>query len=236
MNAAVDNRNLPLAWIALAAGIVPFTIVHLCYAISVAEGRLPGCVPYFSGCTSISATGRHGWSYFLFKAGMIPAAVIAAFYWALCREWLVAAGRPEGPVLRALVWLGVTSAAFLVLYTVFLGSKGDFYDLMRRFGVTIYFAFSALAQMLLLREVLEMRRQDGLAIPAWITRGKLLIAAALLTAGLVSVPVGNFAPDKDRVMNAIEWIFAAMSSSYYVLTWFAWKATGFRARFTTSGA
>jgi hypothetical protein len=192
-------------------------------------------VPYFNGCTSISATGRHGWGYFLFKGGMIPAAVILACYWVLCREWLLAAGRADGTMLRALVWLGVTSAVFLVLYTVFLGSKGGMYNLMRRFGVTVYFAFGALAQMLLLRELLEIRRRDGSFMPAWITRAKLLVAGALLTAGLISIPIGNFMPDKARAENAIEWIFAAIMSGYYGLTWFAWKATGFQARLTVKG-
>jgi hypothetical protein len=235
MTAVAGNRTQPVAWIALAAGLLPFAVVHLCYAVSVADGHLPGCVPYLTGCTSISATGRHGWGYFLFKGGMIPAAVLIAAYWAMCREWLLAAGRPDGPLLRALVWLGITSAAFLVLYTVFLGSKGEIYNLMRRFGVTVYFAFGALAQMMLLRELLEFRRGNADFIPRWITRTKLLAAGALLTAGLISIPIGNFVPDTDRAENAIEWIFAAIMSGYYVLTWFAWKATGFQARFTVKG-
>ena len=63
-----------LARMALLAGVLPIVVVHACYVISVQAGIIPACIPYASGCTSISAAGRHGASYVLFKAGMIPAA------------------------------------------------------------------------------------------------------------------------------------------------------------------
>ena len=38
-------------------------------------------------------------------------------------------GDTDGLMVRAIVFTGCTSAAFLVLYTVFLGSDGEFYAL-----------------------------------------------------------------------------------------------------------
>lgn len=223
-----DNDGVTLAWIALAAGLLPLLVVHACYLLSAGAGLIPGCIPYLTGCTSISAAGRHGTGFFLFKAGMIPAAVLMGTYWWLARRWLLALGHPDDTPTRIIVALGVISAAFLVLYTVYLGSKGDFYNLMRRFGVNVHLSFGALAQMLLVRELARLR-PDGPVRRA--LRAKLMLLAALLTLGLASIPVGHFVADKDRAENVIEWWFAALTSSYYLLSAAAWRATGFRARF-----
>lgn len=216
--------------IALGAGLLPVLVVHACYALSVAAGLVPGCIPYLEGCTSISAAGRHGAAYFLFKGGMIPAAVLIAAYWALARRWLIGLGGADSAAARAMVALGVVSAAFLVLYAVYLGSKGDFYNLMRRYGVTVHLSFGVLAQILLTREVLRLPPAALARLPRWIPRAKLAVVATLLALGLASIPVGNFIPDKDRAENAIEWTFAAVMAGYYLLTWRAWRATAFRAR------
>jgi len=231
---ATAGRGVSLAWIALAAGLLPFVVVHLCYFISVQADIVPGCIPYFSGCTSISAAGRHGVAYFLFKAGMIPAAVLLAAYWALCRRWLLAIGHADSTAMRAMAALGVIAAGFLILYAVFLGSKGEAYDLMRRYGVTVYFSFSALAQMVLLRELTRPGLPAIRLLPRRVIRGKLLVVAILLGVGLLSIPVNNFAPDRDRAQNVIEWLFALVMCSYYLLSWWGWRASGFRARFSVA--
>jgi hypothetical protein len=41
--------------------------------------------------------------------------------------------------------------------------------------------------------------------------------------------------DSDRVENSIEWIFALMMQLYFLLSFFAWRASGFHANFTASG-
>ncbi len=230
MQAADDGARL--AWLALAAGLLPPVVVHACYLISAQAGLVPACIPYFTGCTSISAAGRHGVAFFLFKGGMIPAAVLMAAFWWLSRRWLLALGCADSRSVRALVAIGLISAAFLVLYTVYLGSKGDFYNLMRRFGVNVHLSFGALAQMLLVRALL---RAPGAAVPRWIVRAQVGLLALLLALGLASIPIGNFVADKDRAMNVIEWWFAALTSGWYLLGAAAWQASGFRARFATGG-
>jgi hypothetical protein len=211
-----------LARLALVAGVLPIVIVHACYGLSVQAGIVPACIPYLTGCTSISATGRHGVSWVLFKAGMIPTAIVMAAYWVRCRDWLLALGRSDGRVLRAMLVLGVVSALFLILYTMFLGSKGDFYDLMRRYGVTVHLSFGVLAQILLTRELLAL--EDG-RVPRALVRGKLLVITLLLGLGLGSIPLKNFVADKKYLENAVEWNFAALMALYFVLTWRAARAT-----------
>ena len=67
----------------------PIVVVHVCYLLSAHYGYVDKCNPYIEGCTSISATGRHGPSYFLFKAGTIGAVASAS-------------GNQEGGALKAL--------------------------------------------------------------------------------------------------------------------------------------
>jgi hypothetical protein len=227
-------RRVSLGWIALLTGVVPVVVIHACYLTSSLSGHIPLCVPYLSGCTSISATGRYGISYFVFKAGMLPGAVLLAFYWLLNREWLLTLGDRDGATTRWMVRLGLTAAAFLVLYVVFLGSKGEFYALMRRYGVTVYFSFNYLAQLLLVARLRELAGQGTAALPGWLVSAKLWLLLSLLAMGLVSIPVQHWVPEGFRSENVLEWNFALLTAVYYLLTWLAWRRTGFGARFGTN--
>jgi hypothetical protein len=214
------SRPLSTSAIPLAVALLPLLTIHTCYLLSATASLIPLCVPYIAGCTSISAAGRHGLSYYLFKAGMLPAAVLTAACWWQARAWLMALGHPDNRALRAMAWSGITAAAFLALYTVFLGSKGDVYNLMRRFGVTFYFGGSLLAQLLLLARLHALRPT---ALPAWITRAMFALSALLLVMGIGSIPVSNFVADKDPIENAIEWNFCLMLTAWYLLLWQAWR-------------
>ena len=227
------TRRVSLGWIALLTGLVPVVVIHTCYLTSALAGHIPLCVPYLTGCTSISATGRHGISFFVFKAGMLPAAVLLAFYWLLNREWLLTLGDRDGATTRWMVRLGLTAAAFLVLYVVFLGSKGEFYALMRRYGVTVYFSFNYLAQLLLVARLREFAGQGVGALPGGVMNTKLWLLLSLLALGLVSIPVQHLVPEGFRSENVLEWNFALLTAGYYLLTWLAWRRTGFAARFGT---
>jgi hypothetical protein len=228
---AADPNGMRLAWLALATGILPFVVVQACYLLSAQAGHVPACVPYLAGCTSISSAGRHGAAYFLFKAGMIPAAALMAAYWLLCRKWLLSLGAADTAATRLMVGLGSISAAFLVLYTVYLGSPGDFYNLMRRYGVNVHLSFGVLAQIVLTRELMRLSHPG---LTPRIMRSKFVLVGLLLGLGLLSIPINNFVADKGRAMNVIEWNFAAVMAGYYVLSAWAWRVTGFRATFSTA--
>lgn len=224
MATPTHRSGLTPATIALLCFLGPVLTVHVSYAVSAAAGIIPACIPYLDGCTSISATGRHGPGYVLFKAGMLPSALLLIAYWRLCRHWLLEAGDVDGPALRSLLWLGVAGALFMMLYAVFLGHKGEGYNLLRRFGVTLNLGFTLLAQLLLvwrLRRLRDTSSQD--AFPAWILTAKTGLVTTLLLLGLGSIPVSNFIADKDPVENAIEWVFCLLMSAFYLLTALAWR-------------
>ena len=218
-----DSRVV--AWLALLTGLLPFCVVNLAYLVSASAGYVSWCFPYLQGCTSISATGRHGFSYFFFKAGMIPAAIVMVAFWIVCRRWLLTIGDSNGRMVRAMVYVGCISAVFLILYTIFLGSKGDIYNFMRRTGVIIYFSFGYLAQVMLLGRLRWLQTTKRIIIPDYILNGKLTVLVGLLAIGLGSIPISNFVVDKHRPENAVEWTYALLMVSYYFFTWLACRHT-----------
>lgn len=221
--------RLDLTWVALWTGLLPLVVINLAYVGSAYGGHIPVCFPYLQGCTSISSAGRYGLSYFFFKASIIPSAMLLGFFWYLSRRWLLQLGDHDKLPVRAMQLLGILAAVFLVLYTVFLGSKGDFYNLMRRYGVNLYFSFSGLAQILLLARLSKLRATGTADIPDALLRLKLLLLIALLIVGLASIPISNFIVDKHRPRNIVEWNFALLMISYYFVTWRMWIRTGFHA-------
>jgi hypothetical protein len=210
---------MTISRLAFLTGLLPFCVVNISFVISATTGHISWCFPYFEGCTSISATGRYGFSYYFFKAGMIPAAIIMGSFWIACRRWLLTLGDADGRMVRAMALLGLISAIFLILYTVFLGSKGDFYNFMRRTGVIVYFSFSYLAQLMLLARLQHLQNEQLIDIPAYITKGKMAVVVGLLLIGLGSIPISNFVVDKNRPENAVEWTYAFLMVSYYFFTW-----------------
>ena len=74
--------------IALVAGLAPLIAVNLAYVIGVNAEVIPACTPYWDGCTSISAAGRYPPGDRLFRAVMLPQAVILAVTWYLAAHWL----------------------------------------------------------------------------------------------------------------------------------------------------
>jgi hypothetical protein len=213
------------SWLPLSASVLPITTVLVCYSLSAGAGYIPACIPVLEGCTTISSAGRYGSSYFLFKAGMIPAAILLFLFWPLCRDWFLALGGADSFGLRAMVWLGRISAVFLILYAVFLGSDGDVYRWLRRFGVTVHFSFAYLAQVLLLNRIWIARENRQPHLPNYLSSGMLAVSIAMLVLGLFSIPVEEVIPDPDkRIINTIEWNFALLLFGWYLLPWRAWQA------------
>jgi hypothetical protein len=221
------THRFRLEWLALWTGLLPFIVINLAYLSSAIGGHIPACIPYVAGCTTISSAGRYGLSYYFFKAGMIPSAVLLAVFWIICRRWLIELGDENRAMARSIAVLGILAAVFLVLYTIFLGSRGDFYFLMRRFGVTLYFGFSGLAQILLLARLQHLREKGAHQIPNRLLRQMLLVLLGLLIIGLASIPISNFIVDKHRPRNIVEWNFSLLMIGYYILVWRAWRATSF---------
>ena len=214
-------RGLPLY-----TGIAPVVAVSVAYWLGVSNDVLPACMPVLDGCTSISATGRYPPGSFLFRAILLPQAVVLALLWALSAGWLNALSRAEGSNKLLLV-SGLLGALALVLYVTFLGTTLPFYELMRRFGIYFYFLGTAVAQLTLAFTLLKaapLARADKLRRYAL---AMLWLCGLPFALGILNLVLKTILQDADPMENRIEWLSALLMQGYFVVLYLAWRHTGF---------
>jgi hypothetical protein len=215
-------RGLPLY-----TGIAPVVAVTLAYWLGVSNEVLPACMPLFDGCTSISATGRHPPGSYLFRAVMLPQAVVLALLWYLSADWLDTLIREERSN-KLLLASGLLGALALVLYVTFLGTRLPIYEVMRRFGIYFYFLGTALAQLTLAFTLLKFVQ--------WARAGRLRqYALAMLwlcglpfALGILNLVLKAMLDNADFMENRIEWISAVLMQGYFVVLYLAWRHTDFK--------
>ena len=209
--AAMILRGLPVV-----TGLLPLVGINLAFVVGVNADVLPSCIPYLDGCTSISATGRYPPGDRLFRAVMLPQSVLLAATWYLSALWLRALNPATRAATPALVF-GVVGALALILYVSYLGTKEPFYELMRRFGIYLYFIGTAIGQMIV---TIALRRSR--------------VRHAML--GVVAIPwllgVANFVQkalreNPDRMENVIEWIVSVCMQAWFLLLYIGWRNTRF---------
>ena len=140
---------MKLKAIPLATALLPAVAVHVCYLLAANQGHVSWCFPYFPDCVSISATRRHSPESVVFRAAIIPTAVLMMIYWRISLDWLKALGTYMVRLNRAMVWLGMMAALGLFVYSSLLGEVGDLYRQQRRIGMILFYIFTYLAQLLM---------------------------------------------------------------------------------------
>ena len=219
------ERHVRVEVIAWSAAIIPFVAGNVAYLISASAELVPWCFPYLEGCTSVSRAARSGLANPVFRGIMLPYAAVLMLYWWLAAEWLRGFAPERRRLRHSMLGLGLVGALFLILYATFLGVEGEVYQWMRRYGITVHFSFTVLAQFLLTHALARDRR-----LPAWIRRAKLALCAAMLLLGLASIPLQNFADDRVAALNAVEWSYSLLMISFFPLTGAAWRRTRFAFR------
>ena len=214
MNA--DDARLPLWPLPLLIAVLFLVAAHAAYLLSIQAGHVPACMPYVDGCVSISRAARHGLGNHLFRLLVIPCAVLHALVWWLARYWL------QGG--RLMLALGAMSAMALAVYATFLGTEGEAYRFLRRYGVVVYFGFGYLAQLALMQRA--ARRG---ALPTGVIAALSWIAVAMLGLGLANVVAGLAVPDpaaKDRWENVFEWWLGLLMVGWYAVLALGWRRQG----------
>jgi hypothetical protein len=212
--------------ISLAAGLLPLTTIHICYIVAASNGHVDWCIPYIDSCTSISATGREQPEYYLFKALMIPSALILVAFWWLSCQWLVTLGCKARKRRSALLCIGFIASIGLILYSVMLGSIDDAHRLSRRIGVTTFFGMTYLAQLLLIYLLANTRNLKIRYLP-WL-RVLESLAMTVLIVGIASVVLSIYDYELyKRTDNAFEWTFTLLLCLFAVVNAVLWKKTNF---------
>ena len=221
----ISERHVRVEAVAWLAAILPFVAANVAYLVSASAELVPWCFPYFEGCTSVSRAARSGIANPIFRGIMLPYAVILVLYWWLSAEWLRGFAPARARLRHTMLAAGVLAAVFLVLYATFLGVEGEIYQWMRRYGITVHFSCTVLAQFLLTRAVAGDER-----LPRWLRRAQLALCAAMLLLGLASIPLQYFALDRVAALNAVEWSYSLLMLAFFPLTGEAWRRTGLRLR------
>jgi Frag1/DRAM/Sfk1 family len=214
--------------VALLAALLPMVAVNLSYLVAARYGLVDWCFPYLDSCSSISATGRYPPASYLFRATMLPAAVILAAYWWLSRAWLAAPA--SGGHQRQLDWmcaLGLAASLGLVAYVAVLGEAGEQWQRQRRIGAVLYFSLTFLAQLLLAGQLRRRARQLPRAVP-W-ARCMFANCLVLLGLGLGTVLWNALDPaGYDAVEDALEWILALLLQLNYLAGYLLWRRDGWQ--------
>lgn len=229
-----DPRPAPLWLLPLVAGALPLIGTVVAFQLAVAQGQFPACNPLLDGCVSISRAARYDLPNHLFRALLLPAAALQGIVWLLAAAWVVRLGAPRDRLLRLLPWVGLTAAAFLVLYGTFLGTEGHGYRLMRRYGVFVYFGFTCISMLIVAGAVQQASRLDG---PL---RGALRRVAVVLFALTAALPLLGIAhvlsplvldseAARDAFGNVTEWWGGAIFTAFFFLLAWLWRQTSYGA-------
>jgi hypothetical protein len=202
-------RALPLI-----AAIAPLIGINVAYWIGANNDVLPSCIPYLDGCTSISSTGRYPPGDRLFRAILLPQSTVLAVVWYFAVLWLKSL-KPDTKAGPVILVSGVVGAVALVLYVSYLASNDPFYEIMRSYGVYLYFGGTALAQLML---SLSLERSPMQRVMVWIT-------VTPWALGVINLLQKTLFGSLNSNENRIEWIASLLMQVWFVLLWITWRRT-----------
>ncbi len=208
------------------AALVPFVAVHVSYVLAASHGHVEWCFPYIDSCTSISATGRQPPESFVFRALMIPSAMIMMAYWWINYGWLSQLATPSDRAWprRVLLGLGVAACLGLILYVTVLGEVGTAYARARRTGTILFFSFTFLSQLLLVGQLRRRLLEPGVR---GVLAAMLGVCVTLLAMGILSVVLGAWDQAYyDTVEDAFEWVFSLLLQINFALGYLLWRRAG----------
>lgn len=231
--AARPSPALPLWPLPLLAGLLPAIAGLVAWQLSTRLELIPACNPFIDGCVSISRAARHGLPNHLFRAIVLPAAVLQGLTWWLASHWLREQALLSAVRARVFAAVGAAAAIFLVLYGTFLGTEGELYRWFRRFGIWFYFGLTAIALVVVVGLIARAARRGSATLSRRFGRSLLALAWLLLALGLAAV----FSPlalgddlAHDRFTNALEWWGALLITLFFAALARAWLRTGFALR------
>jgi hypothetical protein len=223
--------SLPVWALPLAAGLLPAIAAVTAFLISVQTGLIAPCNPVLDGCVSISRAARHELPNLVFRALVLPGATLQAITWILCAQWLGSIDADSGKTPLILAVLGVLAGMFFVLYGTFLGSEGDIYQWLRRYGINFYFGFTYLCMLLTSARIFELTQGGRLRIPWQMHRALGVLCLTLLALGLGNLIAKSLLGDEalvDRFENSLEWLAGLLFTLFFAIMSWLWHQTRFR--------
>ena len=205
-------------------GILAIFSGNLAYLVSLNEGFVDACLPHLEGCTSISKTGRHGLASILFTLTILPVMTLLSAYWLISYTSLKQNVLNKKLRSRIMVISGLIGSLFGILYAAFLGSEGDVYQLLRRFGIYFFFLGTYIAQIL---EVVQLLNYPHIKESKSFQLMKVVVVLIGLII-LISTPFYGFLEDDDWLENVLEWNITFLIFFYFILSGVLWRTTTLR--------
>ena len=106
------------------------------------------------------------------------------------------------------------AAVALAVYTMVLGTDGDLYAWLRRYGIKFYFAGSFCAMLVFVR---QLRR---LAPASRLTQALLWMCAAMLALGLANILAQVLIADeefRDHFRDSMEWLLVTLFVAWFLV-------------------
>lgn len=207
------SRPLPL-W----AAVLPLLTINVCYLVAVGLDHLPACVPYVSGCTSVSSTGRMAPESWIFRLGMLPSALIVVLVWWHSSSILESGGRSRYYIVT-LRLLGILSALSLTLYTLTLGYPGSDFRLLRRVGIDGFALSNLLAQVLFILGY----RHIGAGADKNLLRLLVGTCLALPVFGIAAEIAKSMGAPRHAVNNIAAWNAFVFVCAYFAVLYYVWR-------------
>jgi hypothetical protein len=204
-------RGLPLV-----TALVPIIGINIAYWLGVQHDSLPSCFPYIDGCTSISSTGRYPPGDRLFRAVMLPQAVLLALTWHFSVLWLKSL-RPASHPGRTVLVTGLIGALALIVYVSYLASNDPFYEIMRSYGIYLYFIGTVLAQIAVTLSMEKSRLRQAM----------FAVLALPFVLGIFNLVHKALVSDLNSMENRIEWVVSLLMQLWFVGLYLAWRRSGF---------
>jgi hypothetical protein len=216
---------------------IPLIAINLCLVISQNPeflentfltvdqiGRSGFSIPYLDGSLSISRASRTFPQYLIFKPAMITTAIILYYYWVNNNNLINKLKSSD--MNYKFKSLGILSAVFLAIHSIFLGIKFDIqvYKLMRRVVLLLFIIFEIIAQGMLVYHFIKMRDKLTNLINEKVLILKAILVSILAIVAILSVPI---LIDKGNIhfKHALEWNYFVGVILFYLLTRFLWKRT-----------
>ncbi|MCS5544110.1 MAG: hypothetical protein NZ767_04840 [SAR86 cluster bacterium] len=208
-----------LWYLPLSIGLLAIFSGNLTFLLAVNEGFIETCFPYFEGCSSISKAGRKGLAAIFFKLTIIPVMTLLSVYWVITYNLIrntYGINKIQGKIM---LFFGIIGSFFGIIYTSFLGSEGDIYQLLRRFGIYFFFLGTYLGQILETNLIGNIEATKLSFYPKTMRFITFFIGCIIL----ISMPVYGFFDEDDWLENILEWNITLLIFLYFILSSLFWR-------------
>ncbi len=187
-------------------------------------GRSNFSIPYLDGSLSISRASRTFPQYLIFKPSMILTSVLLYFYWKSNNQLINKFY--ETNINYNFKTLGILSAVFLAIHSVFLGIKFDIqiYKLFRRLVLVLFIIFEIIAQGYLVFHFYKLKTKIDKFINRKILFLKLILVSILAAVAILSLPI-LVAKGNTHFKHALEWNYFVGVVLFYLLSRMFWRRT-----------